>query len=82
MATQVLDAEQRVTFVDTSALPSARERLAGDQLSNPGEADIIMLIAQSLQRMGVLTESIGAISPYRSQVRSLPPFTALSPLCV
>ena len=78
MAKQVLIAKQRVTFLDTSALTCARERLSGDQLSNPGEADILMLIVQSLQGMGVLTESIGTISPYRSQVSSLPPLTASS----
>ena len=75
---QVLDPKQRVSFLDTSALPSASERLAGDQLSNPGEADIIMRIAQSLQGVGVSTGSIGVISPYRSQVSSLAPSIALS----
>ena len=75
LAEQVLDPKQRVSFLDTSALPSACE-----QLSNPGEADIIMLIVQSLQGMGLPTGSIGVISPYRSQVSGVPPFTALSPL--
>ena len=73
----MLDPKQRVTFLDTSALPSASKHLPGDQLSNPGEADIIMLIVQSLQGMGVPTESIGVISPYRSQVSTLPPSTAV-----
>ena len=76
---QVLDPKQRVSFLDTSVLPSACERLAGDHLSNPGEANIIMLIVQSLQGVGVPTGSIGVISPYRSQVSSVPPFTVLSP---
>ena len=67
----MLDPKQRVSFLDTSALPSACERLAGDQLSNPGEADIIMLIVQSLQGVGVPTGSIGVISPYCSQVSSI-----------
>ena len=80
MGKQVLDPKQRVSFLDTSALPSACERLAGDQLSNPGEADIIMRIVQSLQGVGVPTGSIGVISPYRSQVSRVPPFTVLSPL--
>ena len=68
-----------MSFLDTSVLPSACERLAGDQLSNPGEADIIMRIVQSLQEVGVPTGSIGVISPYRSQVSIIPPLTALSP---
>ena len=79
MGKQVLDPKQRVSFLDTSALPSASERLAGDQLSNPGEADIIVRIVQSLQGMGLPTGSIGVISPYRSQVRPVPPLTILSP---
>lgn len=58
-------------FLDTSALPEAAERLAGDQLSNPAEADIIMHIVGGLRDAGVKTGSIGVISPYRSQVSGL-----------
>lgn len=57
--------------MDTSALPDAGECLAGDQLSNPTEASMVMRIVDGLLEAGVQTNSIGLISPYRSQVYSL-----------
>ncbi len=71
---QALEPKRRVLFLDTSALPGAGECQAGDQLSNPAEADTIMRIVDSLQGAGIRTGSIGVISPYRSQVS---PFSAL-----
>ena len=70
LAKQVLEPKRRVLFLDTSALPGACECQAGDQLSNPAEADMIMRIVESLQGAGIQTGSIGVISPYRSQVSS------------
>jgi superfamily I DNA and/or RNA helicase len=71
MAMQALDPKRRVLFLDTSALPDAGECLAGDQLSNPTEASMVMRIVDGLLEAGVQMTSIGLISPYRSQVHSL-----------
>ena len=68
MAMQVLEPKQRVLFLDTSALPDAAECQAGDQLSNPAEADMIMRIVENFHQLGVQSSSIGIVSPYRSQV--------------
>ena len=68
VAMQVLEPKQRVLFLDTSTLPDAAECQAGDQLSNPAEADTIMRIVESFQQLGIQSSSIGIISPYRSQV--------------
>ena len=69
---QVLEPKRRALFLDTSGLPGAEESQAGDQLSNPAEAEMIMRIVESLQEAGIQTGSIGVISPYRSQVSSSP----------
>ena len=51
-------------------MSGGRECQAGDQLSNPAEAGMIIRIVESLQEAGVQASSIGVISPYRSQVSS------------
>ena len=65
---QVLVAEHSVFFLDTSG-PGAFERQAGETLSNPAEADVIMQLVDALQLGGVPLSTIGVMSPYRLQVR-------------
>lgn len=64
---QVLAAEHSVFFLDTSG-PGALERQAGETLSNPAEADLIMQLVDALQLGGVPLSTIGVMSPYRLQV--------------
>ena len=68
MTEQVLEPKRRVLLLDTSALPGAEESQAGDQLSNPAEAAMIMRIVESLLEAGIQPGAIGVISAYRSQV--------------
>ena len=72
-------------FLDTSIASGAGECQAGDQLSNPAEADMMMRIVYGLQGVGIQIGSIGIISPYRSQVSSnVPSWQPLGPsaLCL
>lgn len=64
---QVLAAEHSVFFLDTSG-PGAFERQAGETLSNPAEADLIVQLVDALQLGGVPLNTIGVMSPYRLQV--------------
>ena len=64
---QVLATEHSVFFLDTCG-PGAFERQAGETLSNPAEADLIMQLVDALQTGSVPLSTIGVMSPYRLQV--------------
>jgi superfamily I DNA and/or RNA helicase len=42
------------------------------QVSNSGEAAVLVHVAEALAAAGLPAADIGAISPYRAQVRFLP----------
>lgn len=67
--TQVLDPQRRVLFLDT-AEAGAREALAGDTLSNAGEAGLVVEVLQAAAAAGIAQERVGVISPYRAQVEA------------
>jgi DNA replication ATP-dependent helicase Dna2 len=62
-----LDPQRRVVFLDTAALPSP-EVLAGEAVSNPGEAKLVLDVLRAATAAGVGQHALGAISPYRRQV--------------
>ena len=64
---QALAAKHSVFFLDTSG-PGAFERQAGETLSNPAEAHLIVQLVDVLQLGGVPLSTIGVMSPYRLQV--------------
>ncbi|GAB4823940.1 hypothetical protein N2152v2_010986 [Parachlorella kessleri] len=68
---QVLDPERRVLFLDTAEVASAQETLAGDTLSNSGEAALTLAILRAACSLGIAQERLGVISPYRAQVALL-----------
>lgn len=65
--TQVLAPHRRVLFLDTDSMPAPEVR-AGDALSNPREAAIVIDIVKALDLGRVSLDDIGIISPYRAQV--------------
>ena len=54
-------------FLDTDGVPCPESR-AGENVSNPAEAELVMLVVEAMLDGGVPLNSIGVISPYRSQV--------------
>ncbi|KAG0168654.1 Tripartite DNA replication factor [Apophysomyces sp. BC1015] len=66
---KILDPSSKVVFVDTDALSADEERLSGNQLQNPTEANLILQTAESLLACGVREEQIAVVSVYRSQLR-------------
>ncbi|KAK9846251.1 hypothetical protein WJX81_000082 [Elliptochloris bilobata] len=67
---RVLSPEHGVFFLDTCG-PGAHERLAGETLCNPAEADLVIQVMDALQLGGVPMSTIGIMSPYRSQITLL-----------
>ena len=68
---KAIDPRNRVVYLDTSALSSAAEEAHGETVNNPVEAQIVTSLAVSLVTAGLPAASLGAISPYNSQVSLL-----------
>ncbi|MCG2827696.1 IGHMBP2 family helicase [Methanothermobacter sp. K4] len=61
--------KEPVIFIDTSKVGTGERRLKGStSIQNPLEADLAVIIAGALMRMGVKEEEIGIITPYDDQV--------------
>jgi len=67
---QVLDPQNPVVFLDTCKA-GMREFSRGDVVENQGEVKTIFNIIETALHAGVPLESMGVISPYRSQVSLL-----------
>lgn len=67
-ASSAFDPVRAVVFLDTSSVDHARETVAGEAVSNAGEASIVQQLVQHAVSAGISQESIGVISPYRHQV--------------
>jgi DNA replication ATP-dependent helicase Dna2 len=71
-ARQALDPARRVVFLDTGALAAAaQEAASGGSVANPGEGRVVLRLLGAAAAAGVPQASLGAISPYRSQVALL-----------
>lgn len=66
----VLNPENRVMFLNHDNL-RAGERMLGDNVDNPVEADLIFQIVEAMVATGVDETSIGVMSIYRAQIRLL-----------
>lgn len=64
---QVLAPERRVVWLDTDGVPGPEAR-AAEATTNATEAALAERIVAALADSGVPLNSIGIISPYRSQV--------------
>lgn len=63
--------EARVRFINTDALPSAREEAKGNRIVNPTEARIVVQLVDALLAAGVPAAEIGVMTHYRSQLSLL-----------
>ena len=73
----VLDPSRRVVFLDTSAMP-APEMKAGEAITNPSEAEIVLTLVKAAVRAGLPASSLGLVSPYNRQVSLLQKLTRAS----
>lgn len=67
----MVDAETRVSFLNTDALPSSREEAKGNRIVNPCEARIVVQLVDALLTVGVPAHEIGVMTHYRSQLSML-----------
>ena len=65
----MLRPERRVIFLDTDGVDGARENPTVSVTRNAGEAALLLRAAGALVAGGLLATALGAISPYRAQVR-------------
>jgi len=66
-----LDPSSRCRFLNTDAIPTAREAASGSRITNALEATLTAHLITSLIRSGVSPRSIGIITFYRSQLALL-----------
>lgn len=67
----VLNPDEKVVFIDYDKVSLIIETSDGDNITNPGEAELIKLCLQGMLECGVACEDIGVMSLYRAQLRLL-----------
>ena len=68
---QVIDPARSVVYLNTDTIVEAREKVRGDQRTNPVEARLCRALVDALRLAGVGGEDVGVISPYRSQLKEV-----------
>lgn len=67
----VLSLNNKVIFLNTDQISTARERNVDERLFNEAEANIVRIIVEAMCSSGVPEPSLGVISVYRSQLKLL-----------
>eukprot|EP01083_Nonionella_stella_P277847 944715_1 len=69
-----VDPQRPVVFLNTDKVPATETRVGsrvGSQLRNEVECALVFQVVDLLSRLGVGADSVGVISPYRSQLKVL-----------
>lgn len=64
----ILDPSSRVVFLNHDNF-KLYERVSGDKVDNPGEADLICKVVETMLECGALEKDIGVLSLYKAQIR-------------
>ncbi|KAI1848956.1 hypothetical protein JX266_005384 [Neoarthrinium moseri] len=67
----LIDPQAPVRFINTDALPDAREEAKGNRIVNPTEARIVTQLVDAFLSVGVPASEIGVMTHYRSQLSLL-----------